>query len=188
MHGYIKRTLEHRISQDLKQFPIVAILGPRQCGKSTTAQAIGRTISNFIYLDLERPSDLRKLRDPELFFTANPKALICLDEIQRLPDIFSVLRSIVDQRKRPGQFLLLGSASRDLVQQSSESLAGRISYNELTPFQYDELISKSAVSLQRYWLGGGFPNSVLAKNVSLSSRWRENFIRTYLERGKPPKF
>ncbi|EKD76290.1 MAG: hypothetical protein ACD_43C00163G0001 [uncultured bacterium] len=185
MHGYVSRAIEHNIKGDLKQFPAVAILGPRQCGKSTTAQEIGKRYSNFIYLDLERPSDQRKLRDPELFFNSNQAALICLDEIQRVPNIFPVLRSIIDQNKRPGQFLILGSASRDLLKQSSETLAGRIAYNELTPFVYSEISADPKMSIQQYWLRGGFPNSLLTDSNTNSARWRENFIRTYLERDIP---
>lgn len=185
MHGYVSRAIEHNIKADLKQFPAVAILGPRQCGKSTTAQEIGKQHSNFIYLDLERPSDQRKLRDPELFFNSNPSALICLDEIQRVPNIFPVLRSIIDQNKRPGQFLILGSASRDLLKQSSETLAGRIAYNELTPFVYSEISADPKMNIQQYWLRGGFPNSLLTDSDVTSARWRENFIRTYLERDIP---
>lgn len=185
MQGYLQRTIEHQIRKDLRQFPAVAILGPRQCGKSTTAKEIGNNISNFLYLDLERPSDQRKLRDPELFFSANPDALICLDEIQRVPILFPVLRSIIDHRQRPGQFLILGSASRDLIQQSSESLAGRIAYTELTPFSYREVAHAPRMDLNTYWLRGGFPASVLATDTAASARWRENFIRTYLERDIP---
>ncbi len=185
MQGYIHRSLEGQIQRDIKQFPIVAILGPRQCGKSTTAKEIGKRIKNFLYLDLERPSDQRALRDPELFFNANPNAFICLDEIQRVPMLFPVLRSIVDERKRTGQFLILGSASRDLLQQSSETLAGRIAYNELTPFRYEEIKNSPHMTLQRFWLRGGFPRSILTANDISSARWRENFIRTYLERDIP---
>lgn len=185
MQGYLTRHIEQRIQQDLRQFPAVAILGPRQCGKSTTAKEIGKKIPNFLYLDLERPSDQRKLRDPELFFSANPDALICLDEIQRVPSIFPVLRSIIDQRQRPGQFLILGSASRDLLQQSSESLAGRIAYTELTPFLHSEIVNRPVMTMQQYWFRGGFPSSVLAVDTAASSRWRDNFIRTYLERDIP---
>ncbi len=185
MHGYIIRKIEKRILKDLQQFPVVAILGPRQCGKSTTAKELGKSIPNFLYLDLERPSDLRKLTDPELFFNSNSRSLVCLDEIQRVPHLFPVLRSIIDSRQRPGQFFILGSASRDLLQQSSESLAGRIVYNELTSFKYDEIFSLPKMKIQQYWLRGGFPDSLLALSDEASSRWRENFIRTYLERDIP---
>jgi hypothetical protein len=138
--------------------------------------------------DRERPSDLRKLQDAELFFNMYKDNLICLDEIQRTPDIFPVMRSIVDEHKKKGHFLILGSASRDLIRQSSESLAGRIAYMELTPFAYPELAAaqKKAVSdLEKLWLRGGFPESVLARNNKASMQWRENFIRTFLERDIP---
>lgn len=186
MHGYVSRNIEHQIKADLKQFPAVALIGPRQCGKSTTAQVIGEQYTNFIYLDLERPSDQRKLRDPELFFRSNDKALVCLDEVQLAPHIFPVLRSLIDERiQRASQFLILGSASRDLLQQSSETLAGRIAYNELTPFTYNEILKPVTRSLQQYWVRGGFPNSVLVDTDTASARWRENFVRTYLERDIP---
>ncbi len=188
MQTYIPRRIQSQIKEHLINFPVVAILGPRQCGKSTLARAMVQKYRNSVYLDLERPSDVRKLQDPELFFNMYEDNLICLDEIQRTPDIFPVMRSIVDEHKKKGHFLILGSASRDLIKQSSESLAGRIAYMELTPFVYPELaaVKKKAVSgLEKLWLRGGFPESVLARNNEASMQWRENFIRTFLERDIP---
>lgn len=185
MHDYIKRNIEAQIQRDIQQFPAVALVGPRQCGKSTSAKEIGKAFPHFLYLDLERPSDQRKLRDPELFFSANKDALICLDEIQRVPELFPVLRSVIDERQRPGQFLILGSASRDLLQQSSETLAGRIVYEELTPFLYNEVQHTPNRSILRFWFRGGFPQSLRPQSDEKSSRWREQFIRTYLERDIP---
>jgi uncharacterized protein len=182
MQRLIKRDCEAVILKDLKTFPVVAILGPRQCGKSTLAGMIRNTIKDLVYLDLEKPSDLRKLTDPELFFDANKGKTVCLDEIQRAPELFPVLRSIVDQTKRKGQVLILGSASQNLIEQSSESLAGRISFIELTPFTISEISRLPAYRLTNHWLRGGYPDSFLAPEDAVSYRWRENFLRTFIER------
>lgn len=188
MHTYIERELTAAVINKLRTNPVVAILGPRQCGKSTLAKAILKNLKDTLFLDLERPSDLNKLRDPELFFSSNKDKLICLDEIQRLSEIFSVLRVIVDDNNRYGQFLILGSASPDLIKQSSETLAGRISYMELTPFLLEEVNNKSKIpknSLRTLWIRGGFPRSLLAKTDMQSYEWRLDFIRNFLERDIP---
>jgi predicted AAA+ superfamily ATPase len=179
---YFRRNLEAEIEKYLKIFPVVAILGPRQCGKSTLVKQLFATKSNSIYLDLQNLEDLNKLQDPRLFFKSNSTKTICLDEIQLVPELFSVLRSIVDEDRQNGKFILLGSASRDLVQKSSESLAGRIGYLNLTPFQINEL---PQVNLNTFWNRGGFPDSVLAENDEFSAIWRENFLKTYVERDLP---
>jgi hypothetical protein len=169
-------------------FPAVAILGPRQCGKTTLARAVTAEINNCIYLDLERPSDRNKLHEPELFFRENQSRLVCLDEIQRIPEIFTVLRSVIDSSDRNGQFLILGSASPDLIRQSSESLAGRIAYIELPPFVPTEVIKPEGEThqlLNDYWLKGGFPRSYLSRDEKKSMNWRKNFILTFLERDIP---
>ena len=166
-------------------FPAVAILGPRQCGKSTLARHLVKGRKDTIYLDLEKPSDRNKLSDPEIFFQFNKDKLICLDEIQRSPEIFSVMRSTIDENARNGQFLILGSASRELIRQSSESLAGRIIFTNLAPFSLSEIKSTREYSnslLFEYWNRGGFPRSFLAKNDELSITWRQSFINTFLER------
>lgn len=151
-----------------------------------TPKTLLSPIKNSLYLDLERPSDLNKLNDPEAFFTLNANKLICLDEIQRKPEIFSILRSVIDENKRNGQFLLLGSASPNLLKQSLESLAGRIAYLELTPFLYQELIHDDNMKvLRKLWLTGGFPRSYLAVDQRESFEWRSNFIKTFLERDIP---
>jgi hypothetical protein len=184
MHGsYIPRKIESEISECLKSFPAVAVLGPRRSGKSTLAKTIISGHKSSVYLDLERPSDIEKLTDPELYLDLHRHDLICLDEIQRSPDLFPVLRSVIDERGKPGQFLILGSASRDLIRQSSESLAGRIAYLELTPFLLSEV--EKDLKVTRYWLRGGFPESALARSSKDSVRWRQNFIRTFLERDIP---
>tara|TARA_B100000315_G_scaffold254282_1_gene295001 strand:+ start:182 stop:1354 length:1173 start_codon:yes stop_codon:yes gene_type:complete len=186
MQSYVKRSVTEKIKQKLKSVPVVVILGPRQCGKSSLAKEIISGIDNKIYLDLERPSDINRLRDSEAFFRYNSNKLICLDEIQRVPDLFSVLRSISDESNRNGQFLILGSASPDLIKQSSETLAGRISYIELAPFQLEEVEKKKKEkSLIKHWTRGGFPRSYLANNEKESFDWRIDFIRTFLERDIP---
>lgn len=184
--NYLPRHIETELHESLLDFPAVAVLGPRQCGKSTFAKRVVANYPGAIYLDLEKPADLAKLHEPELFFSQHSGKLICLDEVQRLPDIFVSLRSIIDEQKRNGQFLFLGSASRDLIRQSSETLAGRIAYLEMAPFSYNEIRnSRESITLNDFWFKGGFPDSLLARNAKASRRWRENFIRTFLERDIP---
>ena len=184
MHcAYIKRKLETEVTRRLNSFAAVAVLGPRRSGKSTLARIIMQGHKDGAYLDLERPSDIRKLSEPEIFLDSHKEELMCLDEIQRRPDLFPVLRSVIDERGRHGQFLILGSASRDLIRQSSESLAGRIAYLELTPFLLSEV--KSRGSRNTLWLRGGFPESFLAGSNMESVDWRQNFVRTFLERDIP---
>jgi len=182
MKKYIERQLTEIIINRLQYFPVVAVLGPRQCGKSTLVKKILKNNSSSLYLDLELQSDYNKLSDPEAFFILNGTSLICLDEVQRTPDIFSVIRGIVDKTNIKGQFLVLGSASPLLLRQSSETLAGRIALLDLTPFTISELDPSNII---RHWQRGGFPDSFLADSDEVSIIWRENFIRTYLERDIP---
>jgi len=150
------------------------------------AKPIISEIANAVYLDLERPSDINKLTDPEAFFSLNANKLICLDEIQRVPELFPVLRSMIDENKRNGQFIILGSASPNLIKQSSETLAGRVSYFELTPFLFKEVFEDNHLNkLRKVWLRGGFPRSYLASDEKESFEWRLDFIRTFLERDIP---
>jgi hypothetical protein len=185
MHKYIERFITPQILKKTSAMPAVAILGPRQCGKSTLAKKILSRLDNTLYIDLELPSDLNKLADAEAFFKMNSDKLICIDEIQRAPDLFPLLRSIIDINNRNGQFIILGSASQDLLKQSSESLAGRISYFDLTPFVLKELRIKGEKELRTLWQRGGFPRSYLAKDELSSYEWRTDFIRTFLERDIP---
>ena len=183
MLEYIPRYLTRKISRKLQRNPVVAIIGPRQCGKTTLAKAIISNLELCIYLDLKKTSDLNKLQDPEAFLTLNADNLICLDEIHRLPDLFPLLRALVDADRRNGRFLLLGSASPALLKQSSESLAGRISYVELTPFFLPEIDAVAQGNVLRHlWLRGGYPLSYLAEGDSTSLDWRNDFKRTLLER------
>ena len=187
----IRRSLEDRIYTTLDAFPVVALLGPRQVGKTTLALSVAEQLDHpTLYLDLERDSDRNKLADAELYLSGQRNTLIILDEVQRRPDLFPLLRSLVDERIRAGEpaghFLVLGSASRDLLQQSSESLAGRIAYLELKPFSLTELMQASEdCDIDQAWLRGGFPGSYLAGTDQVSWEWRSNFITTYLERDIP---
>jgi predicted AAA+ superfamily ATPase len=175
---YISRFIESSLIESLENFPVTAVTGPRQCGKSTLVKSLFEGKS--VYLDLERPSDLKKLDNAEWFLGSQKGKLVCIDEIQRKPELFPLIRSLADEWDRPGCFLILGSASRDLLKQSSESLAGRISYRRLTPFLWNELAGK--ISMEQYFSAGGFPRSNLARDARVSYQWREDFISTFLER------
>jgi len=184
----IKRRLESQIIEALERIPSVALLGPRQVGKTTIALNISETTPS-VYLDLENRRDLQKVQDIEAFHVENNDKLIVLDEVQRLPEIFAPLRGIIDQERRKGnragQFLFLGSASIDLLQQSSESLAGRIAYMELHPIDATEYADNSLDKLNSLWVRGGFPESLLSASDQNSLDWRHDFIKTYLERDIP---
>lgn len=182
----IKRRDYDIVMERLMQFPVVALLGPRQVGKTTLALSIAQSQSA-LYLDLENYQDLIKLDDPIAFLSLHQNKLIILDEIQRKADLFVSLRSLVDKGRQSGrpvaQFLLLGSASMELLKQSSESLAGRICYIEMSPIMVNELDSVNM--LPHLWLRGGFPDSLLATTDAGSMIWRQMFIKTYLERDIP---
>ena len=177
-----RRTL---LNQRLDQYPAVALLGPRQVGKTTLALAIAEDRPS-IYLDLESDADRAKLAEPELYLADHEDKLVILDEVHRRPGLFQNLRGLIDRGRRrgrrTGRFLLLGSASLDLLQQSGETLAGRISYVELDPVDALEIDSGN---LDALWLRGGFPDSLLAADDGASLRWRQDFIRSYLERDIP---
>ena len=171
-----------KISRYIKTHPVVALLGPRQCGKTTLARMYSKMQKSFPksnYFDLESPIDLQRLSNPMLALKPL-KGLIIIDEVQRIPDLFKILRVLVDDENLKQRYLILGSASRELLKQSSESLAGRIAYLELTPFTFEEVDH-----LQRLWLRGGFPKSYLAKTEEESFDWRTFYIRTFLEQDIP---
>ena len=139
MQSYIPRLISETVLKRLKAVPAVAILGPRQCGKTTLAAALLSGRADTLHLDLERAADRNKLQDPDAFFELNADRLVCLDEIQRLPELFAEMRSFIDRQGTNGRFLILGSASPELIRQSSETLAGRIAYLELTSFLFPEI-------------------------------------------------
>lgn len=181
----IDRKLKAKLERSLDRSPAVMLMGPRQVGKTTLAFEIARE-RDAVYLDLERPRDLAKITDIEQFCELNADKLLVLDEVQRAPELFAPLRAIIDERRRAGktagQFLLLGSASIELLKQSSETLAGRVAYCELQSLDVTEVGAKD---LHRLWHRGGFPESFLSDSDEDSLGWRLDFIRTYLERDIP---
>jgi len=178
-----QRDQAHEIRELLGHFPAVVLTGPRQCGKTTLAHRLAdASEGGSLYLDLEKPADLRKLTDADAFLDAHAEELVILDEVQRFPELFPKLRGIIDRRRVAGRFLLLGSASPLLLRQSGESLAGRIAHVELAPLRVTEV---GAGETARLWHRGGFPDSFRAPSDALSYRWRMEFIRTFLERDIP---
>lgn len=177
----IQRQLQKEITTLMKQYPAVAILGARQVGKTTLAKQIAASQKKpSLYLDLENPLDVRRLADPFTFLSANKDKCIIIDEVQTIPSLFAVLRSIIDEDRRNGRFILLGSASPQLVKGVSESLAGRIAYRELSPISFIELPEK--ISRDKHWLRGGFPQPLLARNDKAATEWMSEFVRSYAER------
>jgi predicted AAA+ superfamily ATPase len=182
----IERLLTPAILETLAVFPAVALLGPRQAGKTTLAHTVGATQAQSVYLDLESPGDRQKLTDHEAYLSMHEQRLVILDEVQHMPALFQTLRGLIDRGRRAGyangRFLLLGSASGELLPQSGESLARRIACMELPPLQVLEL---DAAAQDRVWLRGDFPNSFLASSANKSLVWRKNLISIYLERDIP---
>lgn len=183
----LNRWITGRLKQHLAQAPAVALLGARQVGKTTLARTAAESADS-VYLDLETPEDRAKLDDASSFLRAQSGRLVIMDEIQRAPDLFTILRGLIDQNRREGrrtgQFLLLGSASKSLLRQSSQSLAGRISYVDMGGLNVLET-GAGAADIQKLWLRGGFPDSYLAADDGAAMNWLENLILTYLERDVP---
>lgn len=181
----IERRIAAQLIDRLDATPAVALLGPRQVGKTTLARMIGEQRPS-LYLDLESDANRSRLAEPELYLASHEDKLVILDEVHQLPGLFQILRGLIDEGRRKGlrsgRFLLLGSASLDLLRQSGESLAGRISYLEMGPIDGLEV---PAGDLSQLWNRGGFPDSFLAADDRRSQRWRQDFIRTYLERDVP---
>ncbi len=181
----IGRRIYAELAERLEEAPAVALIGPRQVGKTTLALEIAEARLS-IYLDLESDADRAKLAEPELYLSEHEDKLVILDEVHRLPNLFQILRGLIDsgrrKGRRAGRFLLLGSASIDLLRQSGESLAGRISYLEMHPL---DALEVGQGQVERLWVRGGFPDSFLAGSDRASQRWRQDFIRSYLERDIP---
>lgn len=178
----VTRTKFAQLKLLIEEFPVVGILGPRQCGKTTIAKELVKNL-DFIYIDLELPSDQRKLEDAEFFLQVNSHKCIIIDEIQLKPELFSILRALVDQDRRSARFIILGSASPDLIRKTSESLAGRVTYVELGPFNTAEL--EGLITTEKHHFFGGFPLAALSKTNDSAKRWIESFIATYIERDLP---
>ena len=180
----IKRTLEKKLLKLANHFPALALLGPRQVGKTTLAKMLMQQLPKpSLYFDLENPLDLARLENPLSFFQSNKDKCIIIDEVQHKPELFATLRSMIDEHRVPTRFILLGSASPALLRQSSESLAGRIVYIELTPLLLEEI---SVLETKEYhWLYGGFPEPFLIKDAEIRTAWYQSFVRTYLERDLP---
>jgi predicted AAA+ superfamily ATPase len=180
----IERHVQANVERRLAQNPAVALLGPRQVGKTTLARAVATRHSGALVLDMERESDRAAIARPELFFPAHRGRLIVVDEVQLAPHLFTALRPEIDADRRAGRFLLLGSASRELLRQTGESLAGRVSYVELTPLCANE-VATDMPTLQTLWLRGGYPLSYLADDDEASFQWRQDFMLTFLQRDLP---
>ncbi len=178
----INRIIATEFSFSVKHIPVTGLIGPRQVGKTTLAKSFSYE-KPFIYLDLERFSDLNKLNDPELYFGSLPDHTIILDEIQHKPELFALIRSLVDEHRSPGRFVILGSASPELLKQSSESLAGRINYLEIYPLNLLEV--GGDITLENLWLNGGFPEPALQQNQRFRQTWYRNFVNSYLQRDLP---
>lgn len=184
----LKRGLLADIHRRLAQQPALVLLGPRQVGKTTLAREVAAGVPDAVFLDLEREADRARLSDPEAFLARHRQQLVVLDEVQTMPNLFAALRPEIDADRHPGRFLLLGSASGRLLQQSAESLAGRVAYLELPPFLASEVAEgkdDDPVRVSSLWLRGGFPRSYLAASDVESLAWRADFIQTFLARDMP---
>lgn len=190
----LQRSLYPQLLESLQTFPVVGLIGPRQVGKTSLARQLAADLTTsgkaVLMLDLERPSDLAKLSEPEMFLEPLADRLVILDEVQLKPDLFSVLRSLVDAQRTPGRFLILGSAAPTLIQHASETLAGRIEFLELAPLSLVEVRAQATPPTHgtvaaTLWSRGGYPDAYLARSDAAAMRWREAFIRSYLERDIP---
>jgi predicted AAA+ superfamily ATPase len=180
----IRRSITDSLLESLAYFPVTGIIGPRQVGKTTLVKFLIKQFGKeSVYLDIENPGDYAKLTDPVLYFVRNQDKCIVLDEIQRMPELLPILRSMIDKHRVNARFIILGSASPELIRDSSESLAGRIAYEELAPFNLTEIADQK--DIYYHWFTGGFPDAFLAPGDSIRKKWFSNFIITYIERDLP---
>lgn len=185
IRGMIPRFIQPRLLDDLAHVPVSVLLGPRQVGKTTLAQTIRTQIGKeSIYLDLELTTDAEVLDNAESYLSSKADKLVIIDEVQRKPALFPLIRALVDQQRQPGRFLLLGSASPTLIRHSAESLAGRVSYSELAPFSLPEI--ESQIRWRDHWFNGGFPEPLLMANSARVGRWLDDFVSAFVERDLRP--
>lgn len=191
----IQRALQPGIEKFLKTFPAIVVLGPRQVGKTTLVKLIAKNLSagqagskrKTVYLDLEKHSDFEKLnRDAEEYLLSYINECVLIDEVQRMPKLFPLLRAVIDEKRKPGRFMITGSASPDLLKGASESLAGRVAYFYLHPIGLHELPAN--ISLTKHWFRGGFPQALTLRNAQLLQGWLDSFITTYIEKDLPQLF
>lgn len=181
---YIKRRIEKEAIKLLDFFPVLGITGPRQVGKTTLVKELQKYLQKeTIYIDLESSADAALMEEAELFLLEQTDKCVIIDEVQRKRSLFPLLRSLIDKNRKPGRFIILGSASPDLIRDSSESLAGRITYLDLMPFSLTEI--PSDITFNKHWLTGGFPDALLSSTDYYSNKWHESFIKTYIERDLP---
>ena len=177
----IKRSLTQKILRDLEWSPIIGLVGSRQVGKTTLAKHIQTLIKRpSIYLDLELQEDWFKLEEAQTYLMGHQDKCIIIDEVQIRPELFALLRALIDQKREPGRFILLGSAAPHIVKLNTETLAGRISYHELAPFSYSEIKDKS--TWKQHWLKGGFPIALLATEPIITRKWMSDFVETFIHR------
>jgi uncharacterized protein len=177
----IARYITTSLLESLSYFPVIGLIGPRQVGKTTLARSLQPHISKpILYLDLENPTDANKLLDPMSYLGQHQDKCVIIDEVQLRPDLFPILRSLVDQLREPARFVLLGSASPYLIKNNTETLAGRIAYHELTPFLWPEI--SNTHTMQTHWFCGGFPGALLAPTMRLTRKWQLDFIDTFVTR------
>lgn len=178
----IERKLTPRILENLTYFPVVGIIGPRQVGKTTLAKQLQKQLSRpSIYLDLELDDDISRLQNAQAYLQSHQDKCVIIDEIQLMPRLFALLRALIDQERVPARFLILGSASPSIIRQSSETLAGRIAYSELTPLSLTEAQTAN-IDFKEHWFKGGFPSALLAPNDGISREWLRNFVNTFMEK------
>lgn len=181
----MKQIYQRKITKEIIElssfFPVVGIIGARQVGKTTITRMLKEQLTKpLFFLDLELPSDINKLKNPELFLSRLTNKCVVIDEIQRMPELFPLLRSLIDRTNEPCQYIIIGSASPDLLRQSTESLAGRIAYVKINPFTIAEL--PDFINIEQHWFIGGFPQALFAPNTEFSIKWIENFVKTYIEK------